>query len=281
MTTLKSALDLLTRIANKDEESIKHLNGMGFPVDTPDLTKEIRAFVNECTARAGSNDVTMTLNIDALPLRKNLSIVQTVFDLAREAVVALEESEAQANGDALLNSWHVDRMSLLIDKLDCLPDDKPGYTLGAVAKAEWALSNQEPDEATRYAESLAVSLSRHFPDCTEWKPLTGDLIGLLTQIDNMSAGLGILLDQSNASLKKAWQENFDLRKAARGVTPETQELRDISKGDCYREPDADFHTAGINVGNHYDRIECNGRTPEIATKLRDEVWDKLTVGGVP
>lgn len=45
------------------------------------------------------------------------------------------------------------------------------------------------DEATRYAENLAVALSRHFPHVPQWKPLSGDLIGLLTQIDNMTAGL--------------------------------------------------------------------------------------------
>ncbi len=48
---------------------------------------------------------------------------------------------------------------------------------------------RERDEATRYAENLAVALSRHFPHVPQWKPLTGDLIGLLTQIDNMAAGL--------------------------------------------------------------------------------------------
>lgn len=31
------------------------------------------------------------------------------------------------------------RLSELLDQLDSLPDDKPGYTLGAAAKAEWAI----------------------------------------------------------------------------------------------------------------------------------------------
>lgn len=45
--------------------------------------------------------------------------------------------------------------------------------------------------ACRYAESLAVALvKRHWADETHgWKPLSGDLIGLLTQIDNMTSGL--------------------------------------------------------------------------------------------
>ena len=45
-------------------------------------------------------------------------------------------------------------------------------------------------EATRYAERLAVSLARHYPEAPQWRPLSGDLLGLLTQIDNATAGLG-------------------------------------------------------------------------------------------
>jgi len=48
---------------------------------------------------------------------------------------------------------------------------------------------EEQQKATLYAESLAVALSRHFPHVPQWRPFTGDLIGLLTQIDNMTTGL--------------------------------------------------------------------------------------------
>lgn len=45
-------------------------------------------------------------------------------------------------------------------------------------------------DATRYAEQLAVSLaSKHYSEVVQWRPLSGDLIGLLTQIDNMTTGL--------------------------------------------------------------------------------------------
>lgn len=48
-----------------------------------------------------------------------------------------------------------------------------------------------PGEVVRYAERLAVTLwKKHWKDdAPEWKPLIGDLIGILTQIDNMTAGL--------------------------------------------------------------------------------------------
>ncbi|WP_157080772.1 hypothetical protein [Methylobacterium variabile] len=47
------------------------------------------------------------------------------------------------------------------------------------------------DEATRYAERLAVALwEKHWKaDAPLWRPLAGDLVGILTQIDNMTTGL--------------------------------------------------------------------------------------------
>jgi hypothetical protein len=44
--------------------------------------------------------------------------------------------------------------------------------------------------AERYALGLAKGLhAKHFPNNDEWQPLEGDLIGLLTQIDNMTTEL--------------------------------------------------------------------------------------------
>ncbi len=44
--------------------------------------------------------------------------------------------------------------------------------------------------AAGYAERLAVALrAKHYPDVPQWQPLSGDLLGLLTQIDNMTAGM--------------------------------------------------------------------------------------------
>src|SRR3954447_4681786 len=58
-----------------------------------------------------------------------------------------------------------------------------------------AQSDAEPvaqkklEEATTYAEQLAISLAaRWYPEVPQWRPLRDDLIGLLTQIDNMSTG---------------------------------------------------------------------------------------------
>lgn len=46
-------------------------------------------------------------------------------------------------------------------------------------------------EAATYAENLARALwEKHYKDAVpQWEPLSGDVVGLLTQIDNMTAGL--------------------------------------------------------------------------------------------
>lgn len=45
-------------------------------------------------------------------------------------------------------------------------------------------------EADGYATRLAVALhGKHYAENTSWRPLEGDLIGVLTQIDNMTSGL--------------------------------------------------------------------------------------------
>jgi len=61
-------------------------------------------------------------------------------------------------------------------------------------------------EETRYAERLATSLwEKHWKeDAPDWKPLSGDLIGILTQIDNMTAGLSRLLPET-ASVREGWR----------------------------------------------------------------------------
>lgn len=47
------------------------------------------------------------------------------------------------------------------------------------------------EDAARYAEGLALSLHAKWfaSKVPNWKPLSGDLIGLLTQIDNMTCGI--------------------------------------------------------------------------------------------
>lgn len=57
------------------------------------------------------------------------------------------------------------------------------------ARDAWRARQKEVEQAHRWAHDLAVSMaSRFYPEVTHWEPLP-DLVGLLTQIDNMTTGL--------------------------------------------------------------------------------------------
>lgn len=72
--------------------------------------------------------------------------------------------------------------------------------------------DREAFEACQYAERLAASMhAKHYSDNTTWRPLSGDLIGLLTQIDNMAAGLTHARAQAGEPV--AWQYRMRMRPA--------------------------------------------------------------------
>jgi hypothetical protein len=53
----------------------------------------------------------------------------------------------------------------------------------------------------------------------------------------------------------------------------------LSIGDTYIRPGDDYWTAGINVGEHGNRIVAYGRPEEEAARLRDLVLDTLLASG--
>ena len=56
------------------------------------------------------------------------------------------------------------------------------------------------DQPLRYATDLAIYLAKKFyPDVTQWRPLD-DLVGVLTQIDNMVAGVAVERDALQAKV---------------------------------------------------------------------------------
>lgn len=80
-------------------------------------------------------------------------------------------------------------------------EDEIGALMGpALAAIDAALSApaapvvqpvSEPSDALGYATRLAVSLHASlYPDVVQWKPLP-DLLGVLTQIDNMVCGIAL------------------------------------------------------------------------------------------
>ena len=70
-------------------------------------------------------------------------------------------------------------------------------TLLAMTALRAALAQQAEPEAYGYASRLAVAIwEKHYKDIApQWKPLD-DLMGVLTQIDNMTSGLTLLAQQA-------------------------------------------------------------------------------------
>ena len=85
--------------------------------------------------------------------------------------------------------------------------------------------NNDYEESYQYALRLADALrKKHYPDNTDWRPL-GDLLGLLTQIDNMVADLCAPTDERVARLvdaAKRVREDFeDMREVFDGLASST------------------------------------------------------------
>lgn len=46
------------------------------------------------------------------------------------------------------------------------------------------------EQCLRYAKEIAENVAKRcYPDVPQWRPLEGDLFGLLMQIDNMTTGM--------------------------------------------------------------------------------------------
>lgn len=71
------------------------------------------------------------------------------------------------------------------------------------------ISREEIETTLAQAELLATGLAeKHFPEIPQWRPLSGDLVGLILQIDNMTTALV----RKDADLYRAGAE--DMREAA-------------------------------------------------------------------
>ncbi|WBF05234.1 hypothetical protein [Burkholderia phage CSP3] len=70
------------------------------------------------------------------------STINALIELTRATFIALDDSEEREGPDGrehVIDSANFDRISAALDRLEELPDDRPGYTLDAGGKAEWAL----------------------------------------------------------------------------------------------------------------------------------------------
>ena len=70
--------------------------------------------------------------------------------------------------------------------------DRDKHIADAIASERERCANQyalSECTALGYATRLAIALhAKHYPEVTQWKPMP-DLMGVLTQIDNMTSGL--------------------------------------------------------------------------------------------
>jgi len=66
------------------------------------------------------------------------SIIAMLLDVVRRAHAAMDNTEDDGEG-LHWNRDDFDALSAAMDKLDDLPDDRPGYVMGPAAKADWAL----------------------------------------------------------------------------------------------------------------------------------------------
>lgn len=125
-------------------------------------------------------------------------VVVTLIDLAAAANTALDDSEERADDDGyrvhVLDGAGFDSICKQLDKLELLPDDMPGHTLGPAGKAEWAL---------RYllgTAMLAAAPVDDKRDAERWKMMCGDwreeLVALHGPKGHITSGL--TMDQARA-----------------------------------------------------------------------------------
>lgn len=79
-----------------------------------------------------------------LPDETAIMALHGLYDLASAAYQLAEDSEDLGDGYHKVDHENMRILCDALDKLDALPDDQPGYTMGPVAKATWALRYLDP-----------------------------------------------------------------------------------------------------------------------------------------
>lgn len=77
------------------------------------------------------------------------AVIKELLALAGAIYFALEDSEEIAEGKHVIEAEHINSLMEVIDELENLPDDRPGYTMSYPAKAAWALRNLIEPEITK------------------------------------------------------------------------------------------------------------------------------------
>lgn len=92
-------------------------------------------------------------------------VVGLLVDVARCAEQAMDDTVDDGNG-LHWNTEDFTRLGSVMELLDDLPDDKPGYTLSAAGKAEWAIEklDDKPIDMVLHCPKCGL---QHI-DCEEW-----------------------------------------------------------------------------------------------------------------
>jgi cation transport regulator ChaB len=135
-------------------------------------------------------------------------VIGLLIDLTRAAFHALDDSEERQGDDGrvhVIHSNNFDAVSNALDRLDELPDDRPGYTLGPAGKAEWALL------AEQSAAPQTVTAPRQFTD----EQVAALRVAADALIERYAAPIRAILDNAeHAPLARAHSEQGSVQRIA-------------------------------------------------------------------
>ncbi|WP_432263312.1 hypothetical protein [Cupriavidus sp. TMH.W2] len=126
-------------------------------------------------------------------------VVAVLIEVARLAYLALDDAEERVSTNGrvhVLTAIAFDGLSNVLDKLDELPDDQPGQTMGPAQKAEWALrkpaATVQPDDPDGGVEAViaclgddAAALRDEYPEIAGNMDKAAELLAELIRLDGI------------------------------------------------------------------------------------------------
>jgi len=137
--------------------------------------EKVRAFVRTALARFGAQPAAATH-------QQGLQVAEGLLEYAMQIA---HERELQVLGNKHDSEGAIARFRSAVN---CALAATPLQSPTPLPEAQ-PVSDNGASDALGYATRLAQALhAKHFPEVTQWRPLP-DVLGLLTQIDNMTCGL--------------------------------------------------------------------------------------------
>jgi hypothetical protein len=111
-------------------------HGIGLPIDSVEMVVEIIRHAAPVAPTAAEQAEAVRAD--------QVAIIKSLIEAVRATFIALDDSEEGCGDDGrmhVIDSTNFDAVCAAMDLLEELPDDRPGYTMDAPGKAEWALRN--------------------------------------------------------------------------------------------------------------------------------------------